>query len=133
MGLANMTWEGTSAHGGVYGNVTVRVRVHVLLWDDRATVAGILAGKVVLVVRLRAWVYGINTNDPCGLVNLTPSFVIKGIGKFAILVLLTLIIWQERPLNFESLTFEASLLDYFEEKLPVDLAFAADFQSCVDI
>nr|GEV63338.1 zinc finger BED domain-containing protein RICESLEEPER 2 [Tanacetum cinerariifolium] len=27
MGLANMTWEGTSAHGGVYGNVTVWVRV----------------------------------------------------------------------------------------------------------
>nr|GEZ31060.1 hypothetical protein [Tanacetum cinerariifolium] len=64
MGLANMTWEGTSAHGGVYGNVTVRVRVQVLLWDDRATVAGILAGKVVLVVRLRAWVYGIDINGP---------------------------------------------------------------------
>nr|GEX43466.1 E3 ubiquitin-protein ligase UPL5 [Tanacetum cinerariifolium] len=35
-------------------------------------------------------------------------------------------------MNFESLTFEASLLDFFR-KLPVDLAFAVDFQSCVDI
>nr|GEW54249.1 hypothetical protein [Tanacetum cinerariifolium] len=39
---------------------------------------------------------------------------------------------QEWTLNFDSLTFLASLLDCFE-KMPVDPAFAADFQSCVDI
>nr|GEW77155.1 protein FAR1-related sequence 5-like [Tanacetum cinerariifolium] len=44
----------------------------------------------------------------------------------------TLIIWQERSMDFESLSFEASFLDCFR-KLPVDLAFVADFQSCVDI
>nr|GEW17829.1 ribonuclease H-like domain-containing protein [Tanacetum cinerariifolium] len=42
----------------------------------------------------------------------------------------TLINWQERSLNFESLTFEASLLDSLR-KLPVDPAFAADFQSLI--
>nr|GEV44829.1 G-box-binding factor 4-like [Tanacetum cinerariifolium] len=35
-------------------------------------------------------------------------------------------------MNFESLTFEASLLDSLR-KMPVDPAFAVDFQSCVDI
>nr|GEZ30342.1 DNA-directed RNA polymerase V subunit 1 [Tanacetum cinerariifolium] len=39
---------------------------------------------------------------------------------------------QERSLDFESLSFEASFLDCFR-KFPVDPAFAADSQSCVDI
>nr|GEX73617.1 hypothetical protein [Tanacetum cinerariifolium] len=37
-----------------------------------------------------------------------------------------------KPLNFESLSFEASLLDYLR-KLLADPAFGVDFQSCVDI
>nr|GEU54600.1 hypothetical protein [Tanacetum cinerariifolium] len=51
---------------------------------------------------------------------------------FAFSLIKTLINWQERSLDFESLSFEASFLDCFR-KLPVDPAFAADFQSCVDI
>nr|GFC60043.1 hypothetical protein [Tanacetum cinerariifolium] len=34
MGLALMTWEGSRGTWGSYGNVTVRVRVQVLLWDE---------------------------------------------------------------------------------------------------
>nr|GFC53434.1 zinc finger, CCHC-type [Tanacetum cinerariifolium] len=51
---------------------------------------------------------------------------------FAFSLIWTLINWQERSLDFESLSFEASLLDYLR-KLLADPAFAADFQSCVDI
>nr|GEV55414.1 reverse transcriptase domain-containing protein [Tanacetum cinerariifolium] len=44
----------------------------------------------------------------------------------------TLIIWKERPLNFESLSFELQCLIILIQ-LPADSAFAADFHSCVDI
>nr|GFA65814.1 hypothetical protein [Tanacetum cinerariifolium] len=60
--------EGTSAHEGVYGNVTVRVRVHVLLWDDKATVAVILAGISVRAVGLRVWVWRSDKCSSCGFV-----------------------------------------------------------------
>nr|GEW12409.1 retrovirus-related Pol polyprotein from transposon TNT 1-94 [Tanacetum cinerariifolium] len=55
-----------------------------------------------------------------------------GFRVMAIPVHETLIIWQERSLDFETLSFEASLLDSLR-KLPVDLAFAVDFRSCIDI
>nr|GEX70598.1 hypothetical protein [Tanacetum cinerariifolium] len=45
---------------------------------------------------------------------------------------LTLIIWQERSLNFDSLSFELQCLIILR-KLPADPAFAADFHSCADI
>nr|GEW26701.1 hypothetical protein [Tanacetum cinerariifolium] len=38
LGLANMTWEGIYGHMGVKGNVTIWVRVQVLLWEEGATV-----------------------------------------------------------------------------------------------
>nr|GEY68696.1 putative ribonuclease H-like domain-containing protein [Tanacetum cinerariifolium] len=53
-------------------------------------------------------------------------------GLMSQMVLETLIIWQERPLNFESLSFELQCLIILI-KLPADPAFAADFHSCVDI
>nr|GEU90891.1 uncharacterized protein [Tanacetum cinerariifolium] len=55
-----------------------------------------------------------------------------GFKGFTHMVLETLIIWQERPLNFESLSFELQCLIILIQ-LPVDPAFAADFHSCVDI
>nr|GEX81738.1 retrovirus-related Pol polyprotein from transposon TNT 1-94 [Tanacetum cinerariifolium] len=53
-------------------------------------------------------------------------------GLMTQMVLETLIIWQERPLNFESLSFELQCLIILI-KLPADPAFAVDFHSCVDI
>nr|GEW26699.1 hypothetical protein [Tanacetum cinerariifolium] len=38
LGLANMMWEGIYGHMEVKGNVTVRVKVQVLLLDEGATV-----------------------------------------------------------------------------------------------
>nr|GEU45000.1 zf-CCHC domain-containing protein/UBN2 domain-containing protein [Tanacetum cinerariifolium] len=85
---------------------------------------GMSEGNVTVRVRMQKWPLMLNFKIMTNLVLET--------FNFAFSLIWTLINWQERSLDFESLSFEASLLDYLR-KLLADPAFVADFQSCVDI